>query len=138
MSSQKMTLLYDGKCPLCSWEKNKLANADHKGKLAFVDIQAPGFDPAAYGTTMNALMGALHAVTEDGRTLVGFDTVRATYRAAGWWWLYLPLAVVPRSLGEVCYQAFAARRYVIAKRIGHWFNDGCTSGQCRTEPSRRK
>ncbi len=138
MPNQKITLLYDGSCPICRWEKNKLAHADHKGKLAFIDIQAHGFDPSRYGTTMKALMGSLHAVTDDGRMLIGFDTVLASYRAAGWWWLHLPLSVLPKSLAELCYQAFAARRYVISKRIGHWFDDGCADGQCKIDPPQHK
>ena len=78
------TLLYDGSCPICAWEKRNLSRKDKHGKMVFIDIQALGFDPAQYGASMDALMARLYAVAADGRMVQGVDTIIASYRAVGW------------------------------------------------------
>ena len=136
MQQPELTLLYDGSCPLCSWEKRKLAQKDKQGKLAFIDIQAPDFDPALYGTTMEALMARLHGVTADGRILQGVETVIASYRAVGWWWAYLPLRLVPERLATKSYDWFANRRHGISRRFGRFFGSTCDQGTCRRDKDR--
>lgn len=34
----------------------------HAGRLLFVDISAPGFDPAPYGIALEAFMYEMHAI----------------------------------------------------------------------------
>lgn len=131
MNTPELTLLYDGSCPICAWEKRNLSRKDKHGKMAFIDIQAPGFDPGQYGTTMDALMARLHAITADGRMIQGVDTIIASYRAVGWWWAYLPLSAVPRRLAERSYDWFASHRHAISRRFGHWFGPACDQGVCR-------
>ena len=131
MPAPELTLLYDGSCPLCRWERRKLGAADVEGRLEFIDIQAPGFDPRAYGFTLPQLMERLHGISANGRILIGLDTLLACYRAVGWWWLYLPLSALPSRLGARCYDAFARRRGRIARRIGGRFGNGCGCGGCR-------
>src|SRR5690349_17398229 len=48
----KLQLLYDGACPICSLEMRRLQSLDGARRLECLDIAAPGFDPARYGTTM--------------------------------------------------------------------------------------
>lgn len=131
----ELTLLYDGSCPLCAWEKAALARHDRQNRLAFIDIQAPGFDPADHGVTpgitMDDLMGRLHAVTADGRLITGVDTLMATYRAVGWWWAYLPLGAIPRGCAERAYDAFARHRYRLSRLFGRLFAPRCDTGACR-------
>ena len=135
MQSSELILLYDGKCPICRWEKRNLTAADRNNRLVFIDIQAPGFDPAPYGKSVKQLMGRLHGIQADGSVLVGLETLISSYRAVGWWWLYIPLSCLPKSLGDTLYEAFAARRYVIGKRFGRWFDGACADGVCRSGDS---
>ncbi len=130
MQQPELTLLYDGSCPLCAWEKRKLARKDKQGKLAFIDIQAPDFDPGLYGTTMDALMARLHGVTADGQILQGVETILASYRAVGWWWAYVPLRLVPQRLAHKSYDWFAKHRHVIGRRFGRFFGSSCDQGTC--------
>jgi predicted DCC family thiol-disulfide oxidoreductase YuxK len=131
MSQPQLTLLYDGSCPICAWEKRNLGRKDKHGKLAFIDIQAPEFDPTQYGTTMDALMARLHGVTADGRVIQGVETIIEAYRAAGWWWAYLPLRALPRPFANKGYDWFASHRHTISRRIGHLFGPTCDQGTCR-------
>ena len=57
MAQPVLTLLYDGKCPICAWEKRNLMRKDKLGRLGFIDVHAPGFDPSMYGVTHADLMG---------------------------------------------------------------------------------
>ena len=131
MSQPHLTLLYDGSCPICAWEKRNLARRDKHARLAFIDIQAPGFDPAQYGTTMADLMARLHGITVDGRIIKGVETLIASYRAVGWWWAYLPLNAIPRRLVNKGYDWFASHRHAISRRFGHLFGPSCDQGTCR-------
>lgn len=131
MDQPVLTLLYDGACPICACEKRNLQRKDRHGRLGFIDIQSADFDPAVYGLTHDALMGRLHAVTADGRIIKGMDTLIESYRAVNWWWAYVPLGLIPRSIADWGYAWFADHRYAISKRIGWLFTAACDAGQCR-------
>ena len=64
-----MNLLYDSGLPgLRAGDGTTCASATAPARLGFVDIAAPGFDAAAWGTTHAAALDAeLHAVCADGR-----------------------------------------------------------------------
>ena len=44
MTTWDFKLLYDGECPLCMREVRWLQKKNRKGRLAFEDVSAPGFD----------------------------------------------------------------------------------------------
>ena len=131
MQQPELTLLYDSACPICAWEKRNLKRKDRHGQLGFVDIHAADFDPAMYGVTMQELMGRMHAVTADGRLIIGVDTLIESYRVVGWWWAYRPLELIPRPLSRWGYAWFTDHRYAISKRIGWMFGPACNDAkQC--------
>ena len=123
MTQPKLTLLYDGSCPICSWEKRSAVEA--------VSCASPEFDPVDYGVTMEALMERLHGITADGRMIVGVQTLLASYRAVGWWWVYLPLSIVPHWLADLTYMRFAKHRQELSRRFGHLFGPVCEKNICR-------
>ena len=131
MTQAKLTLFYDGGCPICAWEKHHLMRRDNHGRLGFIDIQSPEFDPAVYGVTMEALMRRMHGITRDGRMIIGAEVLIESYRAVGWWWAYLPLSMVPRYLVDQAYGWFADHRYELSKRFGHLFGQACEKDYCR-------
>lgn len=131
MNQPALTLLYDGTCPLCSWEKRQLMRRDKHGLLGFIDIQSPAFDARVYGVSMQALMGRLHGITQDGRMIVGVEVLIASYRAVGWWWVYIPLSMLPRRLTDLAYGWFADHRYALSRRFGRWFGAVCENANCR-------
>lgn len=131
MTLPQLTLLYDGACPICAWEKRRLKRHDKQARLIFIDVSAPDFDPSKYGVTQVALMGSLHAVSADGRVIKGVDTLIAAYRAVNWWWAYLPLVCMPRPITEYAYAWFADHRHAISRRFGGLFGP-----VCETQPSK--
>jgi predicted DCC family thiol-disulfide oxidoreductase YuxK len=111
-----MTVLYDGACPVCSFEMDHLREREHGGRLVFVDIAAPGFDPAPYGLTLAALNAQIHAVLPDGTLLRGMEVLRRAYAAAGLGWVLQPSAWGPlRPLADAGYRVFARHRRTISR-----------------------
>jgi len=119
MNSWRFKLLYDGECPLCRREAAFLQRRNHHGRLAFEDIAAPGFDPSAYGTTRENLMGVIHGVFPDGRLVRKVEVFREAYRAVGLGWLLAPTGWPGlRGLADWGYEWFARHRIAIGKLFG--------------------
>lgn len=128
-----LTLYFDGACHFCRREMARLARWDKAGRLAFIDIALPGFDPAPLGVTLAAMNTLLHAQRPDGGMLVGTDAVFEAYTVTGRPWLVWPLRVpLLRGPLAAAYAAFARNRY----RISRWLGLGdegtasCDSGTC--------
>jgi uncharacterized protein YbjT (DUF2867 family) len=124
-----LTLLYDGACPICVFEMRRLHGLDRAGRLAYCDIAAPGFDASRYGTTLEGMMGRMHAVAADGRLLVGMDAIRAAYAAVGLGWLLAPTRLPwLRRPADRAYLWFAANRYAISRWLGMRCEGACEIG----------
>jgi len=90
-----LTLLYDANCAVCSLEMGHLRSRNHEGKLLFVDIAEPGFDPAPYGATLAAMNAEIHARRADGQVICGVQVLRLAYEAVGLGWVLRPTAWAP-------------------------------------------
>lgn len=96
MHQARLTLLYDGGCPLCLREVSFLRRRDERLhpqalRLAFVDIDAPGYEPQAHGGIgYREAMGRIHALRADGTVLRDVAVFREAYRLVGLGWLYAP------------------------------------------------
>ena len=111
-----LTLLYDGTCAVCSLEMNHLRECNHAGRLLFVDIAAPGFDPASYGATLAAMNAEIHGVRPDGSLLRGVQVLRLAYAAVGLGWVLQPTGWPPlRPLFDAAYRVFARHRRSISR-----------------------
>ena len=111
-----LTLFYDASCPVCALEMDHLRERDHRGRLVFVDIAAPGFDAAAHGTTLAAMNAEIHAQRPDGSMLRGVEVLRLAYDAVGLGWVVQasgwPLL---QPLADVGYRLFARHRLAISR-----------------------
>jgi predicted DCC family thiol-disulfide oxidoreductase YuxK len=133
MNAWRFKLLYDGDCPLCRREALFLQRRNRQGRLAFEDIAAPGFDPAAYHTTREELMGVIHGVFPDGRMVKKMEVFREAYRAIGLGWLLAPTGWPGlRRLADCGYEWFARNRVAIGRRLGR----NCETGTCPAPPAR--
>lgn len=105
-------VFYDGACGFCHRSVRFLAAHDRAGRLRFAPLGGStfqGFVPAAEAA---GLPDSLVVRTGDGRLLVQGDAALHLLRGlgAGWRALAAILALVPRSLRERGYAAFARNR----------------------------
>ena len=115
-SAYPLTLLYDAACPVCALEMDHLRTRNTAGRLAFVDIAAPDFDAAAWGTTPAALDAEIHGVWADGTLTVGLETLRGAYAAVGLGWVMAPTGFAPvRPLFDAAYRLFARYRRPLSR-----------------------
>ncbi len=127
MSDWQFKVLYDAECPLCRLEARWMSRLNKAGRLALEDISAPHFDPSAYGTTLDTLMGSLHGVFPDGRQTIGMETFRQAYRALGLGWLLAPTGwPLLRPVFDAQYRFFAKHRV----RLGRLFGRSCETDRC--------
>ena len=126
-----LTLYFDGNCPFCRAQMDKLRQWDKAGRLAFVDITTPGFDPAPLGADMAALNREVYSLHADGRILVGIDTMLAAYPLVGRRWRVLPLRIpLLRQASATLYRQFARHRYTISRWLGYRVPT-CSDGVCQ-------
>lgn len=123
----RFKLLFDGQCPFCRLEARWLERRDRHGHLAFEDITAPGFDPARYGLTQEAVMGVIHGVFPDGRIVRKVEVFRQAYRAVGLGWLLAPTGWPGlRWFFDGLYVWFARNRVKLGCLLGR----SCATGAC--------
>lgn len=111
-----LTLLYDAACSVCALEMDHLRARNDAGRLVFVDISAPGFDPTPYGATYEAMDAEIHAVRADGQLMKGVQVLRLAYEAVGLGWVMRPAGWGPlRGPADVAYRLFARHRRTISR-----------------------
>ncbi len=133
MNTPALTLYFDGHCPFCRAQMDKLARWDTAARLAFVDIALPGFDPAVLGADLAAMNREVYSRTADGRILIGIDTMLAAYPLVGRHWRVLPLRVpLLRQICSTLYRLFARHRYTVSRWLGYRV-PACRDGVCQNK-----
>ncbi len=128
----ELTLYFDGYCPFCAAEMQRLRRWDAAGRLGFIDISEPDFDPTPLGVDLAALDRALHSMTAAGSLLVGLDSILAAYTLVGRGWLVMPLRIpLLRPLLARFYLWFARNRYRFSRWIGYRPISQCENGACQ-------
>ena len=115
----ELTLLFDGACPLCLREVETLRRRDQgRGRLAFVDVDDPAYDPARHGgITYAEAMGRMHALRADGQVIRDVEVFRQAYALVGLGWLYAPTRwPLLRPLVDALYGLWARWRLAITGR----------------------
>ena len=102
-------LFYDGQCPLCVAEMDKLRTlAD--GGLDRVDIHTA--DEELDLPERETLLGTLHLRRKEGGFLVGMDANVAAWQHTRYGWLWRPLRwPLIRQFADACYRPWARWRY---------------------------
>lgn len=134
----QLTIFYDGYCPLCVMEMDKLKGLNKLGKLAFVDIQHADFSSAYPELEWNALNARIHAMREDGTLVTGLDATYEAWRAVGKGWVYAPLRwPIIRWFADRFYNFFARHRIRISYLLtGKKRPDQCAvDGACTPKTS---
>lgn len=76
-----MRVFFDGGCGVCTSEMRTYRTREHGGRLIFIDIHAPWFDPAPYGIPGEEFMKELHAIDSAGHIYRGVEAFRAIWKA---------------------------------------------------------
>ena len=118
MVQVKFRLLFDGGCPLCCREVSFLRSMDKGKRIAFVDIDSPGYDPELYcGISYKEAMGRIHALTDTGKVLRDLQVFREAYRLVGLGWVYAPTTwPVLGELVDELYRLWAQWRLPLTHR----------------------
>jgi len=116
---QKLTLFYDGACPLCQAEILFLSGRNQEGLLDFIDINSERYDPKAVGVSCEQALASMYGQYADGGLIQGAKVFPEAYRRAHLpflAWLFSRPYLEP--ILNVAYRFFAKYRHPISKLIG--------------------
>ena len=115
MQNSPLTIFYDGYCPLCLMEMDKLKQLDKQQNITFVDIQHPSFCKSYPHLDWQSLNARIHGYLQDGRLISGLDVTYLAWKLVGKGWVYAPLRwPVIRWFADIAYNVFAKHRYRIS------------------------
>jgi len=125
-----LRIFFDGSCSVCAAEMEVYRRKEHDGRLQFVDISAPGFDPAPYGISLEAFLYEMHAIDREKHVYRGVEAFAAIWRAfpaSTLYGLLGSLAMFPgiNLLARAAYWSFARLRKYLPKTAA-----ACRDGTC--------
>ncbi|MEO0405746.1 MAG: DUF393 domain-containing protein, partial [Cyanobacteria bacterium P01_A01_bin.135] len=123
----------------CLREVNFLKKRDAgRGRVAFVDIADPDYDPAENGgVDFETAMGRIHAILPDGSVIQNVEVFRRVYAALDMGWVYAATRwPVIRPIVDKVYDLWADRRLAMTGRpdldtIVSQRQAACDAGRCR-------
>ena len=116
---QKLTLFYDGACPLCQAEIIFLSRRNKANLLDFIDINSDQYDSQAIGVSCAEALAAMYGQYADGSLINGVVVFPEAYRRAGLpflAWLFSRPFLQP--ILQIGYQFFAKNRHIISRILG--------------------
>jgi hypothetical protein len=116
---EKLTLFYDGACPLCQAEILFLSGRNQAHLLDFVDINSVHFDPLKVGVSCEAALAAMYGQFASGRLIQGVSVFPEAYRRANlprMAWLFSRKPLQPFL--KLAYLFFAKNRHAISSLLG--------------------
>ena len=116
---QKLTLFYDGACPLCQAEILFLSGRNQAGLLNFVDINSKAYDPLKVGVSCEEALAAMYGQYADGTLIHGVTVFPEAYRRAELptlAWIFSRKSMQP--ILKIGYRFFAKNRHAISRVLG--------------------
>jgi predicted DCC family thiol-disulfide oxidoreductase YuxK len=116
---QKLTLFYDGACPLCQAEILFLSGRNQQNLLEFVDINSEKYDPLKVGVSCEEALAAMYGQYADGTLINGPSVFPAAYQRANLpklAWIFSRKSLQPML--QVGYKFFAKNRHAISGVLG--------------------
>lgn len=128
MTTQPVTVYFDGACHLCSREIEHYRSKDKTGTLCFVDISHPSFDAPSVGLDRHLVQKFMHIRLPDGTIVTGVDAFVAIWNVLPGYSGLSRVAKLPvvNLLLRGGYHCFAAIRPYLPKR----HRAECTDGSC--------
>lgn len=133
MKPDRNTVLYDGDCPLCTFQMRVITWLDWFNSVRLIPIADPRAAEIAPDISREDLQEAIHCITKSGRIYRGARCVRFIG-------MRMPLAVpfalllwIPGViyLAEIVYRWVSRRRLVLSRLFG-------CKGACAIVPARRR
>jgi predicted DCC family thiol-disulfide oxidoreductase YuxK len=127
------TLIYDGKCPVCSGTVKWISEHEISGSFEMVACQSEKRGALYPEVNRSDCMTAMHLVLSDGTVLVGEQALpRIVSRLRGYRFA-APLFRLPGAptLSRIAYRWFADRRYRIAAFLSHLAGSRARAGDHR-------
>ena len=119
MMMKKLTMYYDGLCPLCKAEILFLSGRNEAGLLSFVDINSSQYIAESVGVSCQQALDSMYAQYDDGALINGVDVFTAAYERANLpilAWLFSRASLRPMLTWG--YRFFAKHRHSISSILG--------------------
>jgi len=118
MNLVKLTIFFDGGCPLCKREVDFLQSRNQMGYLSFFDINSSDISLySKYGISYKQAMERIHALKSDGSVIKDIKVFQEAYSLIGLGWIYAPtkLPILDKFI-EFIYGLWAKYRLKITFR----------------------
>jgi predicted DCC family thiol-disulfide oxidoreductase YuxK len=115
----KLTLFYDGACPLCQAEILFLSSRNQADLLGFIDINSDKYDPLKVGVSCEEALAAMYGQYADGTLINGPAVFSEAYRRANLptlAWIFSRKTMQPAL--QIGYRFFAKNRHAISRVLG--------------------
>ena len=138
MSSKELTIFYDGRCPLCSLEMQRLKQQDLTDKISLEDLHQDNFEARFPHINVTKALAILHGEYQ-GNLLLGLEVTHRAWTLVGKGGLVAPLQwPVIKQVANASYLILAKYRYPISSFIHRRFGIGintCEQGTCYERPN---
>ena len=138
MTDDTLTIFYDGHCPLCTLEMNKLKRFDKHNKIELVNLHEEDFALNYPDINIDKTMSILHGRYR-GETLLALDVTHRAWTLVGKGLLVAPLDFpIIRQVAHQGYLLLAKYRHPISQCLYERFGIGiktCEQGTCNEKPS---
>jgi predicted DCC family thiol-disulfide oxidoreductase YuxK len=107
-----LTLFYDGSCPLCVAEIDKLRTLNQAEYLHFEDILEADFSERYPEICITEASNILHGKLDSGELLLGLDVTHKAWSLVGHKkWIGILRMPFIKHIADQCYRLFARNRY---------------------------
>jgi len=117
----RLTVYFDGSCPLCRLEIDHYAAQPGASRLAFIDVAAAHADTGS-DLARTAAMARFHVRLPNGRLVSGAQAFTQIWQRLPAWRFAARLARLPGALAviEALYRIFLPVRPLLSRLVGWW------------------
>lgn len=120
-SLKRLTIFFDGACPLCLAEITFLKSRNQADLLGFVDINSSNYDSQQVGVSCSEALSKMYGQVEGEVPINGVAVFAEAYRRADLkilTWIFTRAWLMP--LLKPSYWFFARYRHGISSLVGPW------------------
>ncbi len=133
MANNNLTIFYDGNCPMCVFEMQKLKQHDDKSLLKLVNIHGDGFSKRYPHINIERALQVLHGEYQ-GELLLALDVTHRAWTLVGLGRVVAPLQYpIIKQVSHLVYLVFAKYRKPISLFLHQRLGIGvppCKEGVC--------